>query len=365
MAADPTITGFSPRIESVDFLTRESLDAVPVHPRLLNITQLRADAVERLAEYVRKGGGIAWFLGGAVNATFYNDELYKKAGGLFPVPLARTPKAMARPDGDSLAADLSFANRAPFEHFFGQDNPFVHGVKINTWFPVADAWVRDDNRRKDEVSTIAYLGSKEPIAFDRQFGKGRVLAFLTTAGPKWNDWGVNPSVVIFHLELAKYMARENLTLDRRIVGEPIEVAFDPAEFLETVEITAPDSNGPRVIRVKATRPSATATPAAPIQQPPLPAWHQKKRETPNRGAARPRIQLRPPDSRPPAPRRLEYRRPERTRPAERPIRRAFASRRPMPKRTQAGNVHGATLQRPIGRPAGALGRAMCPRRRAI
>jgi hypothetical protein len=126
---------------------------------------------------------------------------------------------------------------------------------------VADDWVRDDNRRKDEVSTIAHLASTEPLAFERPFGKGRVLAFLTTAGPKWNDWGVNPSVVIFHLELAKYIARENQTLDRRIVGEPIEVSFDPAEFLETVEITAPDTHGQRVIRLKATRPASAETPA--------------------------------------------------------------------------------------------------------
>jgi hypothetical protein len=112
------------------------------------------------------------------------------------------------------------------------------------------------------VSTIAHLASNDPIAFDRTYGKGRILAFLTTAGPKWNDWGVNPSVVIFHLELAKYIARENQTLDHRIVGEPIEVAFDPAEFLETVEITAPDAHGQRVIRVKATRPTTEATPAA-------------------------------------------------------------------------------------------------------
>jgi hypothetical protein len=261
LAADPTITGFSPRIENPDFLTRESLDAFRCI-YLLNIQQLRADAVERLAEYVRKGGGIAWFLDGSANTTFYNDVLYTKAGGLFPVPLARGPKTMSRPDGDSNAPDLSFANRPPFEHFFGQENPFVHGVKINTWFPVADNWVRDDNRRKDEVSTIAHLVTNDPIAFERQYGKGHVMAFLTTAGPKWNDWGVNPSVVIFHLELAKYIARENQTLDHRIVGEPIEVAFDPAEFLETVEITAPDEHGQRVIRVKATRPATEATPAA-------------------------------------------------------------------------------------------------------
>ena len=291
LAADPTITGFSTRIENPDFLTRESLDAFRCI-YLLNIPQLRADAVARLSEYVKAGGGVVWFLGGVVNTAFYNDELYTKAGGLFPVPLARTPKVMVRPEGDSLAPDLSFAKRPPFEHFFGEKNPFVEGVKINTWFPVADDWVRDDNRRKDEVATIAHLASTEPLAFDRPFGKGRVLAFLTTAGPKWNDWGVNPSVVIFHLELAKYIARENQTLDRRIVGEPIEVSFDPAEFLETVEITAPDAHGQRVIRLKATRPPSPETPgpAAGAAQASVPAETPKARQLEkgapaNKGAA--------------------------------------------------------------------------------
>jgi hypothetical protein len=263
LAADPSITGFSPRIETVDFLTRESLDAYRCI-YLLNVNQLRADAIDRLADYVRKGGGLAWFLGGAVNTTFYNDELYTKAGGLFPVPLARVYKPLPHADIESTAPDLSFANRPPFEHFFGQENPFVHGVKVQTWIPVAESWVRDDNRRKDEVSTIAHLVTNDPIAFERPFGKGRIVAFLSTAGPKWNDWGRNPSVVIFHLELAKYLARENQTLDHRIVGEPIEVAFDPAEFLETVEITAPDAHGQRVIRVKATRPASEASPSVAV-----------------------------------------------------------------------------------------------------
>jgi hypothetical protein len=290
LAADPTITGFAPRVESPDFLTRESLDAFRCI-YLLNVNQLRADAIDRLADYVRRGGGIAWFLGGVVNTGFYNEELYTKAGGLFPVPLARTHKSMPRPDTDSKAPDLSFANRPPFEHFFGQENPFVQGVKINTWIPVSEKWVRDDNRRKDEVSTIAHLVTNDPIAFERQYGKGRILAFLTTAGPKWNDWGVNPSVVIFHLELAKYIARENQTLDHRIVGEPIDVSFDPAEFLETVEITAPDAHGQRVIRVKATRPTGESTPgptgAAHASFPPEPPADGRPANSTNTGKTGP------------------------------------------------------------------------------
>lgn len=258
LAADPSITGFSTRIEGPDFLRKESLDPFRCI-YLLNVPQLPPDAIKELAAYVRNGGGVAWFVGDVVKTPFYNEELYAKAGGLFPVRLAPNPKVMVRPDETSLAPDVSFGNHPIFRIFQGQNNPFIESVRINTWIPVADDWVRDDIKRKDSVSTLAMLRGNEPFAFERRFGKGRVLAFLSSAGPKWNDWGRNPSVVVFHLELAKHMSREEQTLERRVVGEPIEVAFNPAEYLETIEIVSPEATGQRITRLIATRrPPATA-----------------------------------------------------------------------------------------------------------
>jgi hypothetical protein len=276
LAADPSVTGFSTRVESPDFLRREPLESYRCI-YLLNVAQLPPDSVQIVSDYVRRGGGLAWFLGDTVNPTFYNDVLFGKAGGLFPVRLARTVRQMVRADETSLATDLSFADHPIFRVFQGQNNPFVESVKIQSWIPVAEDWVRNDNQRKDGVATIAYLAGNEPLAFERTFGRGRVLAFLSTAGPAWNDWSRNPSVVVLHLEIVKHLARENATLERRTVGEPIDVAFNPADYLDTVEISAPDTTGERVTRLKATRgtaepgtdqaaPSAGAAPAA---QPPL------------------------------------------------------------------------------------------------
>ena len=39
---------------------------------------------------------------------------------------------------------------------------------------------------KDIVDQALY---GDPFVVARQFGKGRVLAVMTTAGPEWNDWG--------------------------------------------------------------------------------------------------------------------------------------------------------------------------------
>ena len=260
LAADPSITGYSTHIDGPDFLRHGSLDPFRCI-YLLNVPQLPADAVEILSDYVRRGGGLVWFLGNVVKPSFYNDTLYA-AGGLFPVRLGRGPKQAIRADETSLAPDLTFTNHPMFRAFQGQHNPFVETVRVEEWIPVADDWVRDDNQRKDDVSTIAYLPGREPFAFERRIGKGHVVAFLTSAGPSWSDWVKNPSVVVFHLELVKHVAREDQTLQRRIVGQPIQVTFNPAEYLETVEITAPYANGNRATRVTATRGPESEKPAA-------------------------------------------------------------------------------------------------------
>jgi hypothetical protein len=283
LSADSSVTGYSTRLESPEFLRHGSLDPFRCI-YMLNVPQLPADAVEILGDYVRRGGGLVWFLGHEVNKSFYSEVLYP-AGGLFPVRLGRISKQAVRADETSLAPDLTLTNNPIFNVYKGQDNPFVEAVRINEWIPVADDWVRDDNQRKDPVSTIAYLPGHEPFAFERQVGKGHVAAFLTTAGPKWNTWSLNPSVVVFQLELVKHVAREDQALQRRIVGEPIQVSFDPAEYLETVEITAPDANGKRVTRLTATRsPSADKPSAEPT--PTLGVKGQRKAAKPRQEAIR-------------------------------------------------------------------------------
>lgn len=73
----------------------------------------------------------------------------------------------------------------------------------------------------------------DPLVITRQFGKGRVVAFLTTAGRAWNDWaGGSPAEVTYPavmVELQKYLTSgsgdANLT-----VGAPLELQLDSSRF---------------------------------------------------------------------------------------------------------------------------------------
>jgi len=282
LAADPTLTGFNPIIENPDYLSRHPLQQFQCI-YLLNVPELRPDQLGPLVEYAEQGGGLAWFVGPAVNASFYNQALYGTARGLFPVPLARTASELEHRDDTLPGPDLRFSEHPIFRIFEGQDNPLVETVRIDRYFPVRADWDKDDNRRKDGVATIASLNNKQPLFFEHRYGKqgGRIVTCLTTAGPLWNNWARNPTFVIAQLELEKHIARNDRTLDNRRVGEPIQLRLNPAEYLARIDISGPDRE-PETI--EATRSMPTGQGAAGTEQ-------KKPGNPPQRTASGPELVL--------------------------------------------------------------------------
>lgn len=231
LAANPTLTGFAPLVENMDYLRRH-----PLHQfqciYLINIPELPADAVEPLRVYVEEGGGLAWFVGDLVRPAFYNETLYAEGKGLFPVPLGPARRELPANDGTTPGPDLDVAQHPIFDRDLAMTNPFIHLVTVEQYFPVADGWERDDNARTDGVQTIATLRNKQPVMFEHQRGKGRIVTCLTSAGVKWNNWAKGPSYPISMLELEKYIARQDRSLERKAVGQALDFSLDPTEYLE-------------------------------------------------------------------------------------------------------------------------------------
>jgi hypothetical protein len=260
LAADPTVTGVAPTIENIDFLRRRPLEDFRCI-YLLNVPELPADAIALLEKYVRDGGGLVWYLGEAVRPAFYSDALYRKGAGLFPAPLGPAPKEL-KADITSPGSDLIPAEHPLFAVFAGEENPFLKSVTVSEYFPVAESWVRDDQKRGDQVKTIAVLRNKDPLMFEHRFGKGTVITFLTTADRAWNEWAANPSFVVIQLDLVKLIARSERNLELRLVGEPIQLALDPSEYTDSVEISVPTADGPQVTRLQASPEAAGDRPDA-------------------------------------------------------------------------------------------------------
>lgn len=252
---DPQFNATESVVATVDYLRRQPLDRF-ASIIMVNVSNLPADALAALEDYVRAGGGLVWFLGETVQPRYYNENLYAEGEGLFPVPLGATHRALPPKAEGSTAPDLTVDRGYPiFSNLFDRDDeraPLIDIIDISRYFPVADGWQRDDNRRQDGVQTVGRLRNGDPVFFEHRYGEGRVVTFLSTAVPQWNNWARTRSYPVLLLEAVRHTAYRDPTAQRRIVGTPIHIELDAAEYSEDVQITAPSPQGPRPFPIKAT-----------------------------------------------------------------------------------------------------------------
>ncbi|MDB5343353.1 MAG: hypothetical protein JWP89_1730 [Schlesneria sp.] len=248
LAADPKSTGFAPVIENVEYLRRRPLDDFRAI-YLLNVPEIPADGLDALEKYVAAGGGLAWFVGPTLRPAHYNDVLYRKGEGLFPVPLDAAPEVLTE-DATNPGADMQVVDH-PALRLFAIDNTSLPKIRIEKYFPVSEDWKKDDQVRKDRVRTLATVRNGDPLMLEHTFGKGHVITMLTTASPDWNNWATDYSYVVVQLELMKYIARTDRSPEARQVGELIQLSLNPADYTETVEILSPGVEGERTTRLQA------------------------------------------------------------------------------------------------------------------
>lgn len=224
-----TPSGIAPRTETPRFLSSPS---VPLNQfsaiYLLNVDRLDQSAIGALEQYVRSGGGVAFFLGERSQADFYTKQLYREGKGIFPLPVSWPSELF--PDYLQKTPDLETTSHRIFKVFEGQNNPFLGLVNIYRYFTVPKDW---QPAADSTVQVIARLRNGAPLAVEKKVGKGRVVAFLTSAGPhpQWNNWARgNPSYLLAMHELQAYLAYLPGESSPRTVSAPLELAFDSARY---------------------------------------------------------------------------------------------------------------------------------------
>ncbi|MGE0377469.1 MAG: BatA domain-containing protein, partial [Planctomycetaceae bacterium] len=265
LAADRSVTGYAPLVDNVDGMRRRNLETFQCI-YLVNVPELPPDALKAVQDYVAAGGGLVWYVGDAVRPAFYNEKLYANGAGLFPVPLSTAPRALEHPE-ISTGPDLIVEAHPLFRILSGQDNPFIDVVRVNHYYPVdtGGGGAAFSAEAFPHAKVIARLRNRDPAILEHSYGDGRVVTFLTTAGPVpgpdgevWNNWArtpAAPSYAVMQLELQKYIARRNRAQPRRIVGEPIIEHLNRSDYLEDVEIATPDGE---TLTIKAAAPEPVA-----------------------------------------------------------------------------------------------------------
>jgi hypothetical protein len=83
----------------VDDLDKISLELYPT-VIFLNVAEIKSTkTLQKTQEYIEHGGSLCYFLGDKVRPAFYNDTLFKKFNGLFPVLIDSKPFDPLNPDG--------------------------------------------------------------------------------------------------------------------------------------------------------------------------------------------------------------------------------------------------------------------------
>ena len=241
-------TGVRPRIETPRFLSLRPLDEFAAIS-VANVDRLDRSAIEALERYVAAGGGLALFAGEQTRGEWVNKELYRDGKGLFPLPLAGPADLLV--DRLEKTPDMQGEDHFLFRYLGNRRNEHLGAVSVWRYFAAAKDW---NSKADPSVRVIMRLRGGAPLLVERSFGKGRVLAFLSTAAPVWNNWAANNETGSFPVvvrELNAYLSRRPAAAVAQQVEEPLEVRLDSSRYQPKVRFVAPGGEAPASATVDA------------------------------------------------------------------------------------------------------------------
>lgn len=227
-------TGLAPVVQGPEYLAGGSLEGFHVL-FLLNVSRLEKPAIDALERFVRGGRGLAIFLGDQVAAEDYNARMFGegKDASLMPARLGAV-KELPLAQGEE-EAELLLEKHPIFRVFEGERNPFLQTVRVSKLFQTL---AKAANPPVGEV--IGRVRGGAPLVIDATLGNGRIVTFLTSAGPEWNNWAKNPSYVVAMLELYSYLARPVIPVSEPRVGDPWRIEFPASEFRGDLVVAIPN-----------------------------------------------------------------------------------------------------------------------------
>jgi hypothetical protein len=181
---------------------------------MLNVRDLTPKQTANLENYVKEGGGVAFFMGPNVNPAWYNKNLYKEGKGIFPAPIrddfypGRLEKELEPKGSDTyqlIIRDEKFAGtgKTPIFGMMFVDPKLrepLRNLPIRRYFKVAEGRWKPDPGRVFELATLP----NDALAVD----SGNEVASLT------RQPATNVKAIMANKELAKYQASLQKHLDK-------------------------------------------------------------------------------------------------------------------------------------------------------
>jgi hypothetical protein len=201
--------GFDLVLRGPSELEQPNLDQYP-SIYLLNVRDLSDKAVANLENYIREGGGVAFFMGDRINPDFYNRKLYAEGKGVFPVPLAGRPYPPL--SDDEMQPDLSGEQfqlflRSETHPIFAEVYSFrgvFRFLPIKRYYPVPRSLWKPEPGKVEELATLPNRKSVK----DYQDQTQAILDRLPIDDPKYAAY--RPGLVEHQRNIRRILAGEPL-----------------------------------------------------------------------------------------------------------------------------------------------------------
>jgi hypothetical protein len=196
-----------------------------------NVGQFTDSEVRAVQGFLRRGGGVIWFLGDQVDSQSYNRVLYREGEGVLPVQLgSRVGDAEMR---------QTFVLFDPRDYAHPVIQPFRGATQGGLLTTKVFEYVRAELPEESSAQVaLAYEGGDAAIV-TAAVERGRVAVVTTSADIEWTNWPFWPSYVPIMNELVNYVVGDRDRDHSIAVGQTLASPVAPAALDAPVTVQLP------------------------------------------------------------------------------------------------------------------------------
>ncbi|MEK9628881.1 MAG: VWA domain-containing protein [Nitrospinota bacterium] len=171
---------------------------------LANVRELPVNFELELESFVLNGGSLIFGMGDQINARYYNQRL----GNLLPVTLETVQ--------NQETTHLLFKNnKHPVMEAFSPKA--IDEMKEIPFRSIYTIQARDEKNFK----VANWFSNQNPAVLETDFGKGKIILFLSSLDREWNDFPIQPTFLPWIQRWTQYAARglKNVSHQNLLVGE--------------------------------------------------------------------------------------------------------------------------------------------------
>lgn len=167
---------------------------------LSNVGRLSPVESKNLCDFVEQGGALVIFPGPATNPDFYNND--SNLGAILP---ARLKPAIDAPSAQKFLTWQSANYQHPVTALWNDpQSGTLATAHFTKYFPLLLPGNAPDASDASPTQVVVNYSDGEPAVVERNYGKGRIFLFSSTATTIWNDLPIHSAFVPLLLRTVAY-----------------------------------------------------------------------------------------------------------------------------------------------------------------